>query len=301
VPPKSAAGAPRGSSDAAAGPAVANVPGLVASTKLLELAHGLYGLCIGEVEGEPRAVAGIAVPATHIIGLPSEGLTAEVLAAADGPSGWVGPSGGTVAVKIPADRGHLLITTYRLAEQEAVPLEIQLVRVDRPVRRAAPASVPAAAAEARPASQPAPTDRTTREVAVEIVVHMAGLGDRRFAGGDWIGTPGQGRPIEAFSVRPLEGLAASDIEYKGYGSGGRETPWVTGPTLCGTRDRGIALTGLAIRLAPRLQGRFDIVYDGAFAASGVAGPRRNGEPLTPSRADDPLEAVQIRLIERGSD
>ena len=73
---------------------------------------------------------------------------------------------------------------------------------------------------------------------------------------------------------------------------------MTAATLCGTRGQGIALTGFAIRLAAEPSERFDVVYQGAFVESGVTGPRRNGEPFVPSRIDDALEAMHIRLIER---
>jgi hypothetical protein len=280
------------------------LPGISASAKLIELAHGLYGLSIGETKGKRGELAGLAIPATHIAGFPSHGLaTVEVFAASVGPAGWLGPGGGTVAVKIPSDRGHVLITTYRLADQAAVPLEIQIVRIDRPVLPQTPAPAPTgeiAALGSDPGEEPAAKDRALSHVKVEIVLHVQGLGDRRFAGGEWIGSRGQGRIIEAFSVRPLEKLAATDVEYKAYGSGGRETPWVTAAALCGTRGQGIALTGFAIRLAAQSSRRFDIVYDGAFVKSGVAGPLRNGEPCVSSRIDDGLEAMRIRLFDRAN-
>jgi hypothetical protein len=268
------------------------VSGVVASSKLLELAHGLYGLSIGGMAGERRELAGLAIPATHITSLPSGGLACvEVFAASPGPAGWLGPGGGTVGIKIPSDRGYVLITTYRLAEQEASPLEIQVVRIDRPLQAVAS---PGPEQSKNPAAE-APADQ---DVKTEIILHIAGQGDCRFGGGEWIGSRNQGRQIEAFSVRPMEKLAATDVEYKAYGPGGRETPWVTAAKLCGTRGRGISLTGFAIRLGSQPNERFDVVYEGAFVASGVAGPRRNGEPCMPLRPDDPLEAVKIRVIER---
>jgi hypothetical protein len=96
----------------------------------------------------------------------------------------------------------------------------------------------------------------------------------------------------------LAKLAATDIEYKAYGRGGRETPWVTAAALCGTRGQSIPLTGFALRLAAGPSERFDVVYQGAFVESGVSPPRRNGEACLPSRIDDGLEAMHIRLIER---
>lgn len=292
-----AAAAPAGASG------IANVPGVTASAKLLELDRGLYGLRVGQIGGDRHDLAGLPVPATHIAAWPVEGLAgAEILAAATGPAGWLGPEGGTIAVKIPAERGLLLITTYRLEAQAAAPLEIQVTRMDRPVQAmpapAAPAE--ASAAGAGRSSRPARSGAVKGEVPIEIVLHIERAGDRRFGGGQWVGSRGQKLRIEAFSVRPLEKLTAAEIEYKAFGPGGRETPWVSAAKLCGTRGRGIPLTGFAVRLAGAARERFEVVYDGSFFESGAAGPRRNGEPCMPARIDDPLEAVNIRLVERTS-
>jgi hypothetical protein len=104
--------------------------------------------------------------------------------------------------------------------------------------------------------------------------------------------------IEAFSIRPVDTLLARDIEFKALGPKGRQTPWVTDAKLCGTRGQGLPLTGFAIRLAPHVAERFDVVYQGAFFESGVAGPHRNGELCIPPITDDPLEAINVRLIRR---
>jgi hypothetical protein len=303
APPAAIAAPQPGSGGAVAAAAAAGIgalSGLVATTKLLELAHGLYGVSLGEVKGDRRELAGLEMPATHVTCFPGGGFDGvELIAASAGPAGWIGPAGGTVAVKIPSERGRILITTYRLADQEAVPLEIQIVRIDRSVQRAPPSTTAAetASAKARQDDAGAPVEPAARDLEVEIVLHIDGLGDRRFSGGEWSGSQGQGRSIGAFSVRPLHKLAATDIEYKGFGPGGRETPWVTAAVLCGTRDRGISLTGFAIRLVGQPSEQFDIVYEGAFAQSGIAGPCRNGAPCRPSKADDSLEAVRIRLRE----
>jgi hypothetical protein len=280
----------------AAAAGIGTLSGLAATTRLVELPHGLYGVSIGAVTGDRRELAGLETPATQIASLPGAGRDAvELFAASPGPAGWLGPAGGTVAVKIPAERGRILITTYRLADQEAVPLEIQIARIDRPLQ---PASAIAAAATSRPDDTGARAAPPSPDLELEIVLHIEGLGDRRFGGGEWSGSRGEGRSIGAFSVRPLQRLSADDIEYKAYGPGGRETPWVTAASLCGTRDRGIALTGFAIRLAGEPSARFDIVYEGAFAQSGIAGPCRNGQPCRPLHTDDALEAVRVRLNER---
>ena len=66
----------------------------------------------------------------------------------------------------------------------------------------------------------------------------------------------------------------------------------------GTRGQRLPLTGFAVRLAPQVSHRFDVLYEGAFFESGIAGPFRNGELCLPPLADDPLEAINVRVIRR---
>jgi hypothetical protein len=58
------------------------------------------------------------------------------------------------------------------------------------------------------------------------------------------------------------------------------------------------LTGFAVRLAPHLRDRFDVIYQGAFFNSGASKTYRNGEACLPAQHDDVLEAVNLRVIER---
>src|SRR5207244_804688 len=80
--------------------------------------------------------------------------------------------------------------------------------------------------------------------------HVERVGDRRFTRQGWVGNLGRKLRIEAFSIRPIEALVANDIEVKGLGPHGRETPWVGAGRLCGTRGQRLPLTGFAVRLAP---------------------------------------------------
>ena len=162
---------------------------------------------------------------------------------------------------------------------------IQVRRLDRP--RPNGASLQAAASPEEP-----------EEIRSEIVLHVERLGDRHFAGEGWVGNRGKKLRIEAFSIRPVDALLARDIEFKALGPKRRQTPWVTDAKLCGTRGQGLPLTGFAIRLVPHAAERFDVVYQGAFFESGVVGPFRNGELCVPPIADDPLEAMNLRLVRR---
>ena len=161
----------------------------------------------------------------------------------------------------------------------------------------------APAPEPPPAPAPEPPPRAaegTQDVGAEILLHIMGLGDRRYVEPGWAGNPGSRRHIEALSVRPREGLAASAVEFRVFAQEGRATAWVSNGNYAGTRGRNLPLTGFAVRPAGELGDRLEISYEGSFFEGGVVGPKRNGELCVSSVADDPLEAVRITITDRGA-
>lgn len=155
---------------------------------------------------------------------------------------------------------------------------------------------PAPAAEAPPA-ETAPEG--PQDVGSEILLHIMGLGDRRYVEPGWAGNPGSKRQIEALSIRPREGLAASTVEFRVFAQEGRATAWVSNGNYAGTRGRNLPLTGFAVRPAGELGERLEIEYEGSFFEGGVVGPKRNGELCVSPVADDPLEAVRVTIVDRG--
>ncbi|MBV8504561.1 MAG: hypothetical protein JOZ11_01920 [Alphaproteobacteria bacterium] len=257
---------------------------------LVTLEQGLYALEIGVSPGMPGQLSSLQVPAVHVSALRNEReRNAEIIGASGHGDSWLDRDGGTVIVKSPAGGAHVLVTAYGLPAQAVFVPDIHVRRLDRS------RSNGAAPRSSDPAGFPADEPE---EIRSEIVLHVERLGDRRFPGEGWVGNRGKKLRIEAFSIRPVDTLLARDIEFKALGPKGRQTPWVTDAKLCGTRGQGLPLTGFAIRLAPHLAERFDVVYQGAFFESGVAGPHRNGELCIPPITDDPLEAINVRLTRR---
>ena len=265
-----------------------------AMANLVALEHGLYALEIGESPGVLGRVSGLQVPAVHVSALQDEReRSAEIIGTSGRGDSWLDREGGTVIVKSPAGGAHVLVTAYGVPAQAVFVPDIHVQRLDRPRSNGAAPRFP------DPASYPAEEPGGIRgEIRCEIVLHVERLGDGRFSGEGWAGNRGKKLRIEAFSIRPADTLLARDIEFKALGPKGRQTPWVTDAKLCGTRRQGLPLTGFAIRLAPHVAERFDVVYQGAFFESGVAGPHRNGELCISSITDDPLEAINVRLIRR---
>ena len=261
-----------------------------AMAHLVALEQGLYALEIGASPCMLGQVSSLRVPAVHVSALRNEReRSAEIIGTSEPGDSWLDREGGTVIVKSPAGGAHVLITAYGLPAQAVSVPDIHVRRLDRPH--------PNGAAHRSPDPAGYPADEP-EEIGSEIILHMERLGDRRFPGEGWVGNRGKKLRIEAFSIRPVDTLLARDIEFKALGPKGRQTPWVTDAKLCGTRGQGLPLTGFAMRLAPQVAERFDVVYQGAFFESGVVGPHRNGELCIPSITDDPLEAINVRLIRR---
>jgi hypothetical protein len=253
---------------------------IVAEARLLRVEPGLHSLTIAAARGAAREIAGMTLPAVFVTAPHSGTADAIELIGSRGGATWVDAAGGTVLLRAPAAGGQVLLTSYNPPGGVATPPDIELRPVD------AMTAVPTA-----PGGPP---------LRAEIVLHIEREGDRQFTTGGWAGRLGSRLRVEALAVRPLEAISRGEVEYKVYGTGGRETPWVSDGRLCGTRGQGQPLTGFAIRLAPHLRSGFDVIYRGAFFASGPAPAARNGEACFAVLRDDPLEAVEIRIVERGS-
>ena len=153
-----------------------------------------------------------------------------------------------------------------------------------------------------PEPEPAPESvASAHDVGSEILLHIMGLGDRRYVEPGWAGNPGSRRQIEALSIRPRDGLTASAIEFRVFAQEGRATAWVSNGNYAGTRGRNLPLTGFAIRPSSELGDRLEIAYEGSFFEGGVVGPKRNGELCVSPIADDPLEAVRVTIIDQGEE
>ena len=261
---------------------------LSSSASLVHLGPGLHVLEIAELGATLDTLQDLDLPALHLAPVPIDPYNAvTIVANSAGTGGWLPPEGGTVVVQSPPDGGDVLVTVYAPADAPCPAPRMTIRRLDRD-RLGEP---PAAAAPAGAAPR-------GRLIDTEVVLHIQRLGDRRFVGQGWFGVRDQRLQIEAFSIRPIDTLGASDIEFMGFGPGRRQTPWVTDARLCGTRGRALPLTGFAVRLAAPARDRYDVTYEGAFFESGAVGPCRNGEPCLPPIPDDPLAAINIRISER---
>lgn len=289
APPSSATAAPH--AEPATAPALS--PIAVTAVRMVRVEEGIYALRIGAMAGAAGEAGGMPIPAAQISApFVEDGSGVEIVASFPGKGPWVGRQGGTAILRSPPRGGFVIITVYGGVGQQAAAPTVDLQRLD------SQAGVAAEAAAAPPATGAPAAGGATREIPSEILLHIERAGDRLFPGRGWVGALGRRMRIEAFSIRPLERLAPADIEMKGFLPNGGETAWVPGGVLCGTRGRGLPLTGFALRIAPQRASQFDVIYQGSFFSGGISEPHRSGNPCRSATLDDPLEAINVRLVER---
>src|SRR5229473_5764335 len=277
-------------------PSVPEPPSVAVTTvRMLRVEEGLYALRIGAIAGTLDEIAGMVVPVAQVSApFAEDGNGVEIVASFPRRGPWLDQAGGTVILRSPTGGGLVIVTVYGGSEQATSELSLDLQRLDGP--RDGVAEVGRTVAQ--PAAGPAPTATEARDVPTEILLHIERAGDRLFPGRGWVGALGRRMRIEAFSIRPLERLVPADIEMKGFLPNGGETPWIPGGVLCGTRGRGLPLLGFAVRVAAQRAERFEVAYQGSFFAGGISQVHQNGAPCRAATADDPLEAINVRLIER---
>jgi hypothetical protein len=301
APAKEARGRARAKPRAVAAPELGGEvqPVAVTAVRMVAVEEGLYALRIGQIGEASGAVSGIEFPVAQVSApFAEDGNSPEIVASFPRRGPWLGPEGGTVIIRSPAGGGHVIVTAYGPAEESAVTLALDLRRLDGP---AAGVEDQDTTVSAVTGGGGASAESQTREVPTEILLHIERAGDRLFPGRGWVGALGRKLRIEAFSIRPLEAIAPTDLEFKGFLPRGGETQWVQGGVLCGTRGRRLPLIGFAVRLASHLSGRFDVIYQGSFFTEGISSPHRNGQPCRAVAPDDPLEAINVRILERSAE
>jgi hypothetical protein len=264
-------------------------PELMVSAQSLQLPAGIYAFTVRHSDAATLS-EGFAVPAVQI-GLPPAKASASVtfLTGPGTCEHWLTRNGDVVVVRIDGDGATLLLTSLRSMDRE--PLTVDLRRLD--------ATELAQGVVTGMASGHGSPTLIERVLHFEILAHVQGVGDVVFLDG-WAGLRGQQRWIEGFVVKPLEQIAAQMIEYKTISANGVESAWVSGGEFCGSRRMGVPLVGFAMRLKAGANEFYHCEYSGSFLSGATVGPAANGEWCRSTTADDPLDGIQLRIVERGA-
>jgi GT2 family glycosyltransferase len=288
--------------------------GLSASMQVLPLPAGLYLFSVKAAAATTERSGGnLSLPAMHV-GL-GPGVRSEQVEFLTGPStdgAWLFAHGDVLVAKVNRSGATLVLTSVRASNGDVLGIEVERLEGRSQATGTAlteapgtPIKLPMAAvdeANARSAPKPAPTRDPVAEnlaVPLQIKTHIRSRGDLSFADVPWAGRVAPGLWIESFSVQPQKHLTARQIEYKGLTGTGFETPWLSDDQICGTKGMAVPLVGFAIRLKPGAEtAAYDCEYSGYYQSGATVGPMRNGAPCRSTVANDPLEGIQIRIIQR---
>jgi GT2 family glycosyltransferase len=280
--------------------------GLAASLQVLPLMAGLYLFSVKPSNAAPPVSGGrLRLPAMHVgvgPGVPPDQV--EFMAGPMTHGAWLIAPADLLVVKVNGTGAALMLNSVRAPD--GATLSIKVERLNGRVETAsspAPASA-TAIATAQAAAEPSVATFTggDRELplAVHIAAHIRSRGDMNFTAVPWAGRVAPGLWIESFAVRPLERFEAKDLEYKALTGSGFETPWLSDGTACGTQGMGVPLVGFALRFKGSAASGYDCEYSGYFQSGVTVGPLRNGSPCRSTVANDPLEGIQVRLVQRAA-
>ena len=275
------------------------VPNAIA--RLVNLDPGLFAFSLTGAAPWRGGEAGLALPAVHVCPFHARPNSAvEITTVSGGAGAWLGGRADTLFVRSPREGGAALVTAYLARDPSGPALALAIRRLDGPADSpgATPAELPIMTV---PLATPAVTARPREEVGLEILLHIRGRGDVYFFEPGWAGRVGAGSWVEVFAILPQHALAASAVEYKGLSASGVETGWLPSGTRCGTSGRSTPLLGFAVRQKAGVAGaRFDCEYSGYFQSGTISGPARNGAPCLSTADNDPLEGLQLRIIDRSA-
>ena len=263
---------------------------LTVSIQLLNLAEGFYAFLVrSSLPAKASVDDNLLLPAVHVARGPDVGGgEIEFMTGPRGRATWLRDAADVVMARVTGEPVTVLLTSLRVSGAPALALEIQ--RVDG-------RSVLGPPAVTAGEDDTSGTD-THDGIGSKITAHVQTRGDMPFVGVAWAGLVGQRLWIESFAIEPEAPLVKGDIEYKGLTATGFETPWLAGGSSCGTRGMGIPLIAFSVRIKPSRSAQYDLEYSGRFLSGATVGPVRNGAPCRSPMPDDPLEAIQLRILER---
>jgi len=114
-------------------------------------------------------------------------------------------------------------------------------------------------------------------LAMKVLVHIQGIGDRTFGAMEYAGTRAQGRRIEGFEISidpPIPGLS---VQYMAHVEGVGDTSWLNEGELAGFRGQAKRIEGFAVRLSGPEAANYNVFYTAHIQNIGDTEVSSNGE------------------------
>jgi hypothetical protein len=260
----------------------------VASIKTVELPAGAYQITVVDgLADRPRPDEWS--PAAVMVSPAPVGSSKGFMEFHPGPGThdrWLRCRDDSVIVKVHGG-ATLLLTSVRAPD--APPMSID-------VRYIAPEQLP----DHLPNSNWIGEEQGAPLVPLDLIAHIQRVGDVQFLQGTAAGPDG-GQWIEGFSIALQSDTAAQIIEYSAVDVSGTVTPWLECGAFCGSRGRGLALTGFALRIKPHYVHAYECSYGARFSSGRSSSSLHDGTMCQSDLARDPIMAMEVRLFATRAD
>ncbi|WP_207541322.1 hypothetical protein [Sabulicella rubraurantiaca] len=270
------------------------VPDVRVAAHTLVLPRGKFCISVSEVSpGVPPA----QLPGLSISVMPGEGSEVEIAQFRGSP--WLRQLGDALLVAVASEEARLLLTSYNLLEHKgAKPPRMHVQRLDVPGQQASLGPVREEEKPRAPVRAPAavPPAAATRG-ANTMLLHIARVGDRAGALGEWLGLREPGCVIEGIQLAPPEGVPPEELEYQVVLGRGWTSPWSQGGEFCGSRGMRLPVQGLRVALRGASAERFTVHVEAVTASGQTLGPTGNDE-LCGLEDPEPLAQLRLRFEER---
>ena len=144
-----------------------------------------------------------------------------------------------------------------------------------------------------------PTPATARSpVPRNVMAHLESVGDVFGANGEWVGTKGQSRRLEAFGVELANDIPGLSLEYTCHLQDIGDTDWVPMGDLCGARGESRRLEGFAIRLVGPKAAGYRLSYRCHLQDIGDTGWMSGGAFCGTRGQSRRLEALVVTLTKK---
>jgi len=139
---------------------------------------------------------------------------------------------------------------------------------------------------------------TTASVApgLQLLVHLADIGDVIVRGNEFGGTRGESRQLEGFQLRFTPPIAGLSLRYRAHLQDVGDVPFVNEGEYVGTRGQSRRLEGFAIELTGPSASKYDVLYMAHIQDIGDTAFFRNGEYCGTRGQSKRIEGMMVRVL-----
>ena len=151
----------------------------------------------------------------------------------------------------------------------------------------------------RGSAAPGATAAPSRTLAYSYASYVAGAGwQKSVSAGAVSGTTGQGRAVQQLSMSTAGSTFGGGLQYAVHSSGIGWQDYVGEGTVAGVQGKQVE--AVRIRLTGGLSQHFDVYYRAHVSGIGWMGWAKNGGNAGTARQSKQLEALQVRIVPKGS-